>query len=60
MSSDYRFLNNIDSKILVAMIILSSALTLGAIVLNLTYHGQKDCLVSEYVYCGEAEAASDH
>ena len=42
------------------MIILSSALTLGAIVLNLTYHGQKDCLVSEYVYCGEAEAASDH
>jgi len=53
---EYSFLNNIDNKILVAMVILSSALTLFAIVINIAIRHGETCTRAEYIYCGEDES----
>ena len=50
---EYGFLNNIDNKVFVAMCILVTVLTGGAIVLNLAVSASQDCTTHEYVYCGE-------
>ncbi len=54
---EYSFLNNIDNKVLVAMVILASGLTIFAIALNMMT--RTECTVSKYIYC-EPEAAHDN
>lgn len=55
--NEYGFLNNIDNKVLVCMIILATGLTGFAIVLNVA--GRKECTTTKYVYC-EPEVHADH
>lgn len=51
---DYSFLNNIDQKILVAMILLIIALVGGAIWMNIVAHPNDACTSNKYIYCGES------
>ena len=49
---DYSFLNNVDTKMLVAMAILTTALTAFAIGINIAIRGD-GCTREAYIYCGE-------
>ena len=57
---DYSFLNNVDQKILIAMIFLVSFLTLGAIWMNIAVRKDVECTPQLYTYCGEKAPHGHH
>ena len=52
---EYGFLNNIDQKVFISMVILTVALVAGAIWMNIATRSGEECTSAKYIYCGEKE-----